>query len=143
MLEVTEVIKVSDNKLKISDEAQNLLNAHISKIANTKADMIEARINNFFQVKKGHRSRSFKEHYDYFANQCKIEKGRVSSLPAYEQRWLIPIELDNLIQSLNQETEEELDIFTNAEYIDYLRRHGYQIKESENQKNIYFINSKC
>lgn len=135
-IEATEVVKVGENNLTLREDIKDILDEHILQIASTKADMIEARINNFFKVKKGRKSRGFKEKYDYDFNQQKIATGLVSSLPAYEQRWLIPVELSNLIDNLNNGNHEYVDLFANEEYLNYLKRNGYEITLEEQKRYL-------
>lgn len=127
--EVTEITKVDENTFTQSQEAEKKLKYHINLIAITKAEMFEERLRNFYKVKNKKKGQHFKETYDYVKNLYVISQGKVGNLPAYEQRWLIPVQLENLIKSLDRGNSEYFDLFVKQEYIDYLIYHDYKVKE--------------
>lgn len=132
--EVTEVIKVGDNNYEPQEGAKEKLKHHTRLIAITKVAIVEERKNNFYRVKKGRKSRQFREKYDFIKEIQKIKKCQVENLPAYEQRWLIPVELENIVNSIKNGNEECLDLFVGDEYINYLSRNGYNVEQDTNTK---------
>lgn len=136
--EITEIIKIGESNYEPQEGARQKLENHIRLIAKTKLDIVEERKNNFYKVVKKRKSRQFREKFDYIKEIRKIRTCKVENLPSYEKRWLIPIELDNLITSINNGTEEYLDLFVSEEYIYYLNRNGYKV-EKDNTTKRYLL----
>lgn len=132
--EITEVTKIGENNYKPQEGAKQKLEKHIRSIAKTKIDIVGERKNNFYKVVKKRKSRQFREKFDYIKEIQKIRNCKVENLPAYEKRWLMPVELENLITSINNGTEEYLDLFVSEEYIYYLNRNGYKVEKDNNTK---------
>lgn len=129
--EVTEVIKVGNNNYEPKEGMKEKLEAHKKLIAITKEAIIEERKRNFYRVKKGRKSRQFAEKFPILKEVQRITNCKVENLPAYEQRWLIAVQFENLIKNLNNGKEEYLDTLVAEEYLNYLKRNGYKLEQDK------------
>lgn len=132
--EVTEVVKIGENNYESKAGVKDQLVKHIKLIGLIKAEIIEERKRNYYQVKKGRKSHKFAEKFNYVKEAERIKDCKISNLPAHEQRWLMKVEIENLIKSIDRGNQESFDLLVNDAYINYLERSGYQVTPDKEAK---------
>lgn len=132
--EVTEIVKVAESEYVDQAEVRETIAHHIKLIGSIKAEIIAEKEQIYYKVQKGRKNHHFTEKFNYSQEVQRIKYSKVENLPAYEQRWLIPVELENLIKSLDDGNQEYLDLLVSEEYLNYLKRQGYAVEQENNTK---------